>query len=68
MIIQEGDTVQFLGGVIPEQVAWASADYPSHLIVGRHYIVDSVDLQPWCTRITLRNKQGTFNLTHFKKV
>lgn len=68
MTIQAGDTVEFLGGVIPEQVKWAGSDYPSHLIIGRHYVVESVKIYPSFTHITLEHKQGTFNSVHFKHV
>ena len=68
MILQAGDSVEFLGGVIPEQVKWAGTDYPSHLIIGRHYVVESVKIFPSYTHITLENKQGTFNSVHFKQV
>lgn len=68
MLIQEGDTVEFLGGVIREQVAWAGTDYPSFLIVGKHYIVETVKVFPSYTHVTLRNKQGTFNSVHFRVV
>ena len=56
-ILEVGDIVRFKGGVTREQVNWASADYPSHLIVGRTYTVASVERESWCTRITLENKQ-----------
>ena len=65
MKIQVGDRVEFKGGAIEEQARWASTDYPSHLIVGRHYTVESVEVLPWCTRLTLEHKQGTFNSVHF---
>lgn len=68
MTIQTGDRVEFLGGVIPEQVKWAGTDYPSQLIIGRHYVVESVKIFPAYTHITLENKQGTFNSVHFKQV
>jgi len=68
MTIQEGDSVEFLGGVIPEQVTWAGTDYPSQLIIGRHYVVETVKIFPSYTHITLKNKQGTFNSVHFKHV
>lgn len=67
-IIEVGDTVRFKGGVTQEQVNWAAADYPSFLIVGRTYTVESVEREAWCTRITLKNKQGKFNTVHFSKV
>ena len=68
MIIQEGDSVEFLGGVIPEQIRWAGTDYPSHLIIGRHYVVESVKVFPSYTHLTLKNNQGTFNSVHFRVV
>jgi len=66
--LEAGDQVEFLGGVIPEQVKFASADYPSHLIVGRIYEVESVDLQKWYTKIRLKHKSGEFNSVHFRVV
>jgi len=68
MLIQSGDRVEFMGGVIPEQIRWAGTDYPSHLIVGRHYVVESVKVFPSYTRITLEHKQGVFNSVHFRVV
>lgn len=68
MTIQVGDIVRFKGGVNHEQVKWAGADYPSHLIVGKTYVVESVERESWCTRITLEHKQGTFNSVNFSKV
>ena len=49
-LFQKGDIVEFIGGVIPEQVKFANADYPSHLIVGKTYVVESVDIQNWYTK------------------
>lgn len=68
MTIQSGTTVEFLGGARSEQVKWAGADYPAHLIIGRQYVVETVDIMPWATLLTLKNKQGTFNSTHFRIV
>ena len=58
----------FKGGAIEEQARWASTEYPSHLIVGKTYVVESVEIMPWCTRITLEHKQSTFNSVHFTHV
>ena len=66
--LETGDQVEFLGGVIPEQVKFASADYPSDLIVGRIYEIESVDIQKWYTKIRLKNKSGAFNSVHFRVV
>ena len=65
-LFQKGDIVEFIGGVIPEQVKFANADYPSHLIVGKTYVVESVDIQNWYTKVRLENKSGAFNSVHFK--
>ena len=66
-MIKSGDEVEFIGA-IPQQVMWSSTDYPSHLIIGRRYIVEKVFTYPWYTKITILNKSGTFNSIHFKKV
>ena len=67
-LLQKGDKVEFLGGVIPEQVKFACADYPSHLIVGRIYEVERADVQKWYTKITLKHTSGAFNSVHFRIV
>ena len=66
-LMNVGDKVEFLGA-IPQQVMWSSTDYPSHLIIGRQYIVKEVFTYSWYTKITLEHKSGTFNSVHFKKV
>jgi len=63
--MKSGDEVEFLGAN-PQQVKWSGTDHPSHLIVGRRYIVKEVFTYPWYTKITLLNKSGTFNSVHFK--
>ena len=65
--MQSGDVVEYQGA-LRWQVLWASSDYPSHLIVGRRYVVESVDIQPWYTKITLEHKSGQFNSVHFKRL
>ena len=67
-LLQKGDKVEFIGGVIEEQVKFACADYPSHLIVGKIYEVESVDIQKWYTKVRLKNKSGAFNSVHFRIV
>ncbi len=66
MSIQTGDTVIFRGGVIPEQVKYSGSDYPSSLIIGRTYVVESVEQSFSFTNITLKNTQGKFNLNQFQ--
>ena len=68
MTIQNGDRVEFIGGVIPEQVRWANTDYPTELVIGKHYVVESVSVGRYCTKLVLNNVQGIFNSVHFKHV
>jgi hypothetical protein len=65
--MQSGDVVEYKG-MSREQVTWASSDNPSYLIIGRRYVVRSVQIYPWYTTITLLNKSGQFNSVHFTKV
>ena len=65
--MQSGDVVEFKGAS-REQVSWASSDNPSHLIIGRRYVVQTVHTYPWYTKITLLNKSGQFNSVHFTKI
>lgn len=68
MTIQVGDTVMFNGGAVPEVIRHSQSDYPSHLIVGKTYVVEAVEYAPTFTNIRLENKQGKFNLKHFQVV
>ena len=65
--MQSGDVVEYRG-MSREQVSWASSDNPSHLIIGRSYVVRTVHTYPWYTKITLLNKSGQFNSVHFTKI
>ncbi len=65
---QVGDSVRFMGGVIPEQVRWANAEYPTDLNIDSVYVVESVDVHPSFTRVTLEGAQGVFNSVHFTKL
>ena len=65
---QVGDSVRFMGGVIPEQVRWANSEYPTDLIIDSVYIVESVDVHPSYTRVTLESTPGVFNSVHFTKL
>ena len=66
MTVQSGDTVIFRGGTIPERIKYSGSDYPSHLIIGKTYVVESVEATPEYTNITLANKQGKFNINQFQ--
>ncbi len=44
-MMQPGDCVEYQGAS-QWQTLWASSDYPSHLIVGRRYVVESVHTYP----------------------
>ncbi len=68
MIIEKGDTLRFKGAATVAQAKWAAADYPSNLVVGETYIVEGVERETWCTRVTLQSTQGVFNSVHFSKV
>ena len=65
MNINTGDTVLFRGGAIPERVKYSGADYPSALIIGRTYVVESVERTNSYTNVTLENTQGKFNIQNF---
>ena len=65
-MVQSGDSVQFRGGVIPEQVKWSGADYPSDLVIGQMYVVETADIRFHYTNITLVGVPGKFNLVNFQ--
>jgi len=67
MNLDTGNTVVFLGAVIPEQIAWAGTDYPD-LEVGATFTLDSVVQYPSYTHVTLSGVEGTFNSVHFRLV
>lgn len=67
MYLQSGDTVVFLGAVIPEQVAWAGTDYPN-LEVGSTFTLSSVNQYASYTHVTLEGVEGKFNSVHFRVV
>ena len=67
-IIETGDIVRFKGAATVQQARWANADYPSDLNVGETYVVERVERETWCTRITLQNTTGVFNSVHFSRV
>lgn len=67
-LFQKGDRVEFLGGAFVEQAKFANADFPSFLIVGRIYTVESVDIQNWYTKVRLEHTSGAFNSVHFRLV
>ena len=66
MSIQTGDTVIFRGGTIPDRVKYSGSDYPSDLIIGRTYVVESVEQTSSYTNLTLENTQGKFNSNQFQ--
>ena len=67
MKMQTGNTVVFLGAVIPEQVAWAGTDYPN-LHVGNTYTLATVKQFPSFTHVTLEGVDGKYNSVHFRVV
>jgi len=66
MSIQTGDTVIFRGGAIPDRVKYSGSDYPSDLIIGKTYVVDSVERTSSYTNLTLEDTQGKFNSNQFQ--
>tara|TARA_B100000073_G_scaffold90593_1_gene71441 strand:+ start:2549 stop:2770 length:222 start_codon:yes stop_codon:yes gene_type:complete len=65
MQIKKGDAVIFTGQSV-EQKNWGGHDDASHLVIGKDYIVESVDVHTWHTKITLKNVQGRFNSVCFE--
>ena len=66
MSIQTGDTVIFRGGAIPDRVKYSGSDYPSDLIIGRTYVVESVEQTSSYSNITLVGADGKFNSRQFQ--
>jgi len=55
-------------GASDEQVAWGSNDDPRPLLtVGEKYIIESVDVHKWHTKVTLVGIEGRFNDVSFKR-
>jgi len=67
MNMQTGNTVVFLGAIIPEQVAWAGTDYPN-LHVGDTFTLASVKQFPSYTHVTLEGVEGKYSSVHFRLV
>ena len=66
MSIQTGDTVIFRGGSIPDRVKYSGSDYPSDLIIGKTYVVESVERTSSYSNLTLEDTQGKFNSRQFQ--
>ncbi len=66
MSIQTGDTVIFRGGAIPDRVKYSGSDYPSDLIIGKTYVVNSVEQTSSYANLTLENTEGMFNSNQFQ--
>jgi len=62
-----GDNVVFMG-YTQEQVRWGNNDYPSMFVVGKSYIVESVDEHSQHTKLTILGIPGRFNSVHFNFV
>ncbi len=60
-----GDVVVFKGQS-EEQRKWGgNADANSYLIVGQEYVVSSVEVRSWHTKLSLSNVTGRFNSVCF---
>ena len=66
MSIQTGDTVIFRGCAIPDRVKYSGSDYPSDLIIGKTYVVESVERTCSYSNLTLEDTQGKFNSRQFQ--
>ena len=62
--LKPGDVVTY-NGWTEEQVKWGNNDTPYMLIVGRQYVIESVDVHKWHTKVTLERIKGRFNSVHF---
>ncbi|MDD3263414.1 MAG: hypothetical protein PHT94_00800 [Candidatus Nanoarchaeia archaeon] len=62
-----GDVVRFVD-YDPDQVKWGSNDDPikKGLVKNDYYTIDSVDVRSWHTKLTLKEKSGSFNSAHFQ--
>jgi len=67
-MIFKGDTVQFMGGWIQEQLDWAQTDAPTSLVVDQTYVAEIVEVRPHATRIKLVGVEGVYNSVHFRVV
>ena len=67
MNLKTGDTITFRGDAIPQQISWAGTDYPTDLIVGQSYTIETVKVFRQYTHITLNGVGGVYNSTHFIK-
>ena len=66
MSIQTGDTVIFRGGAIPDRVKYSDSDYPSDLVIGNLYVVESVEQTSSYSNLTLVGTEGKFNSNQFQ--
>ena len=66
MSIQTGDTVIFRGGAIPDRVKYSGSDYPSGLVIGNLYVVESVEQTSSYSNLTLVGTEGKFNSNQFQ--
>tara|TARA_A100001201_G_scaffold136938_1_gene126400 strand:+ start:57 stop:278 length:222 start_codon:yes stop_codon:yes gene_type:complete len=60
-----GKTVIFKGWT-DEQINWGNCDAPYHLILGRTYVIEDVEVHSQHTKVKLKNKTGWFNSVHFE--
>lgn len=64
-LFQKGDYVEFIGGAIVEQVKFANTDFPHDLEVGKTYVIESVKIFNWYTKVYLVGVEGVYNSVHF---
>ena len=59
-----GDLVTYHGWT-KEQVLWGNNDCPFMLVVGRNYVIESVEEHSSHTKVSLIGIIGKFNSVHF---
>jgi len=62
-----GDRVKLVEKQDKDQIRWGSNDDPNNLVeIGKTYILESVDVHSWHTKITLEGIKGRFNSVNFE--
>lgn len=67
MEIEVGDQVRLVS-CSKEQIAWGNNDDPNHLDLNATYVVESIDVHRYHTKISLRGIPGHYNSVCFEVV
>ena len=65
MVLKSGDIVRFTG-CTEEQRRWGNHSPADKLVVGELYMIDTIDVKEWHTKLTLKNVNGSFNSVCFR--